>query len=278
VDFGLERVDLPLLNLYERDKLFSFGVRPVVHRCTVRDMNIFATFLVTLFFGVVVDAEKNSIDNQRMSCRPGQAISDIWWSEEKNGRYKTYSIACANITDSCEEKCQWTEACETRRYGDGCYVRGINALFDNGKDGQSLLFLCCNSSKSISKRCNGKLDKLGGKPRANDLSATVFRQAKSNYGEPDDSSAIIFAETCTVDKSNTTLCPLHQTKSDSSMDPRLYGLAGLAGLAGLSGIALIKKKKDNAPPCCCTIPGDSCVDSCNICTGSSLLCIGDTCT
>lgn len=40
--------------------------------------------------------------DQSVSCRPGQAISDIWWVQEAKG-YNEYSIACQNVSDSCQE-------------------------------------------------------------------------------------------------------------------------------------------------------------------------------
>lgn len=58
-------------------------------------------FITPILFLSLVAGHVN-IENQKKSCRPGQAISDIWWTEESE-RYKTFYIACENVTDSCKE-------------------------------------------------------------------------------------------------------------------------------------------------------------------------------
>ena len=47
-------------------------------------------------------AGDTSFSDQKMSCQPGKAISDIWWTQVRKS-YRNYFIACDNVTNSCNE-------------------------------------------------------------------------------------------------------------------------------------------------------------------------------
>lgn len=61
-----------------------------------------AFFSSLLSFHLSLAISSKEIVDQKISCRGRQAISDIWWVDEGDN-YKTFSIACENITDSCIE-------------------------------------------------------------------------------------------------------------------------------------------------------------------------------
>jgi len=173
--------------------------------------------------------------NNKIECRPGQAINGIQWQDYKGGYLDVY-INCVNVSNVCVENCEWRESCTIERFGNNAYVRGIHPMYDNYHQHHQVGFLCCNSSKEQPRTCQRSFKNVNEQKAQKYMN--YIRQIR-------DKENVIESEQCDLAKPVGTLCALKDTKSDAKM---LYGLAGLAGLSGLAGLALIKKKTCPSTP------------------------------